>query len=129
VGTTEYYVVTAISDESGEESLASGEAGSTNATSALTWNPADGCTNYSVYKRKNGVYGFIGAAAKVLGSTTVTFTDATIVPDTSTTPPLQKQPVRRRHLQERHHHGGGHRLRRPDRAAGRTTASLSRRSS
>ena len=62
-GTAQYYAVTAINDDSGEESLQSADAGSRTETSTLTCTPLTGCTSYSVYKRKNGVYGFIGTAS------------------------------------------------------------------
>lgn len=89
-GTTHYYVMTAINDETGEESLQSDEAGSSSETSTISCKKMDGCSLYSVYKRKNGVYGFIGTAQRATGDVRVKFTDATIVPDTSTTPPQQK---------------------------------------
>ena len=92
VGTAQYYAVTAINDETGEESLQSADAGSSSETSNLTWPALTGCSVYSVYKKKNGVYGFIGTAQKPASGSTVTFTDATIVPDTSTTPPQQRNP-------------------------------------
>jgi len=91
-GTSHYYAVTAINDDSGEESLQSADAGSNNETSTLTWAKLSGCSAYSVYKKKNGVYGFIGTAQAPTGGNSVTFTDATIVPDTATTPPQQRNP-------------------------------------
>lgn len=92
VGTAQFYAVTAINDATGEESLQSADAGSSSATSNITWTALTGCSSYSVYKKKNGVYGFIGPAQAPVGGGTVTFTDATIIPDTSTTPPQQRQP-------------------------------------
>lgn len=91
VGTLVYYVVTAINLDSGEESLASNEAGSSVETSVLTWDALAGVSAYSVYKKKNGVYGFIGQAQSP-ASGSATFTDTTILPDTSITPPQQRQP-------------------------------------
>lgn len=91
-GTAQYYAVTAINDTTGEESLQSADAGSSTETSTLSWTALAGCSGYSVYKRKNGVYGFIGTAQAAAGGGTVSFKDATIVPDTSTTPPQQRQP-------------------------------------
>ncbi|WP_428659498.1 ubiquitin-activating E1 FCCH domain-containing protein [Reyranella sp.] len=91
-GTAQYYAVTAINDETGEESLQSADAGSSNETSNLTWAKLTGCSTYSVYKKKNGVYGFIGTAQAPASGSTVTFSDATIVPDTATTPPQQRNP-------------------------------------
>lgn len=91
-GTTHSYAVTAINDETGEESLQSADAGSSSETSTLTWAALTGCTSYSVYKKKNGVYGFVGTAQAPASGSAVTFTDATIVPDTATTPPQQRNP-------------------------------------
>jgi len=91
-GTAQHYAVTAINDESGEESLQSADAGSSGETSTLTWPKLAGCSAYSVYKKKNGVYGFIGTAQAPASGGTVSFTDTTIVPDTSTTPPQQRNP-------------------------------------
>ncbi|MCW5737792.1 MAG: hypothetical protein KIS73_26970 [Enhydrobacter sp.] len=91
-GTTHYYAVTAINDDTGEESLQSADAGSSSETSTLTWAALAGCTSYSVYKKKNGVYGFIGTAQAPASGSAVTFADATIVPDTATTPPQQRNP-------------------------------------
>jgi hypothetical protein len=91
-GTAQFYAVTAINDETGEESLQSADAGSSSETSNITWPKLAGCSVYSVYKKKNGVYGFIGSAQAPASGSTVTFTDTTIVPDTSTTPPQQRNP-------------------------------------
>lgn len=91
-GSGQFYAVTAINDATGEESLQSADAGSSTETSNITWTPLSGCSTYSVYKRRNGVYGFIGTAQTPASGGTVTFTDTTIVPDTTTTPPQQRQP-------------------------------------
>lgn len=74
------YVVTAVNDETGEESRASVGTSATTQTSTLTWTDAAGASTYNVYKAKNSIYGFIGRA----GSGAVGFTDATIDPNTST---------------------------------------------
>ncbi len=47
-----------------------------------------GANSYNVYKGKNGVYGFIGRA----GDGATGFTDTTVAPDTSDTPPEDKNP-------------------------------------
>lgn len=87
-GSTYNYVVTAVSDETGEESVASAVAGSSDQTSTVSWTDATGAGSYNVYKAKNGVYGFIGRAPT--GSPG--FTDTSIEPDTSDGPPEDKNP-------------------------------------
>jgi hypothetical protein len=82
------YVVTAVSEETGEESVASASVSATTQTSKITWTDAAGANSYNVYKGKNGVYGFIGRA----GDGTTGFTDTTVAPDTSDTPPEDKNP-------------------------------------
>lgn len=82
------YVVTAVSQETGEESVASASVSATTQTSKITWTDAAGASSYNVYKGKNGVYGFIGRS----GDGTTGFSDATVAPDTSDTPPEDKNP-------------------------------------
>ncbi|WP_422016102.1 ubiquitin-activating E1 FCCH domain-containing protein [Reyranella sp.] len=82
------YVVTAVSEDTGEESVASASVSSTTQTSKITWTNAAGANSYNVYKGKNGVYGFIGRA----GNGATGFTDTTVAPDTSDTPPEGKNP-------------------------------------
>ncbi|TAJ37847.1 MAG: hypothetical protein EPO55_17540 [Reyranella sp.] len=86
-GGAQSYVMTAVNDESGEESLASASTGAADAVSGVVFTPVAGCTYYNVYKYKNGIYGFIGRVKS--GST---FTDTNIAPDTSDTPPIQRNP-------------------------------------
>ncbi len=92
-GTAQFYVVTAIADATGEESLPSAAVGSLSATSTLSWPPLPGCTNYNIYKKSSTgtIYGFIGQV-QVPASGNVTFTDANIAPDVGNTPPQQRQP-------------------------------------
>ena len=87
-GTGFDYVVTAVSEDTGEESVASASVSSTTQTSKITWTNAAGANSYNVYKGKNGVYGFIGRA----GDGATGFTDTTVAPDTSDTPPEDKNP-------------------------------------
>lgn len=82
------YVVTAVAEETGEESVASAPVSATTQTSTITWANAAGANSYNVYKGKNGVYGFIGRA----GDGTTGFEDTTVAPDTSDTPPEDKNP-------------------------------------
>lgn len=86
-GGAQSYVLTAVNDENGEESLASATVGAADAVSGIVFTPVVGCTYYNVYKHKNGIYGFIGRVKS--GST---FTDTNIAPDTSDTPPIQRNP-------------------------------------
>lgn len=48
----------------------------------VAWDQVDGAYQYNIYRRKNGVYGFVGSAVGT------TFKDDGIEPDTSITPPL-----------------------------------------
>jgi hypothetical protein len=86
-GSAQSYVMTAVNDESGEESLASAAVGAADPVSGIVFTPVIGCTYYNVYKHKNGIYGFIGRVKS--GST---FTDTNVVADTSDTPPIQRNP-------------------------------------
>lgn len=86
-GGAQSYVLTAVNDETGEESLASVAVGAADPLSAITFSPVAGCTYYNVYKLRNGIYGFVGRVKS--GSA---FTDANIAPDTSDTPPQQRNP-------------------------------------
>lgn len=85
-GTAQYYVVTAIKSETYEESLPTDPVGSSSETSTLTWTAVPGAQEYNVYKKKAGVYGFIGVASNP------SFTDASIAPDTADTPPNKRNP-------------------------------------
>lgn len=82
------YVVSAVSEETGEESVASTLVSATTQVSKITWTNAAGANSYNVYKGKNGVYGFIGRS----GDGATGFTDTTVAPDTSDTPPEGKTP-------------------------------------
>lgn len=82
-GSAQSYKVTALLD--GEESLAA-TTGSSTETSTLSWSSVSGVSEYNVYKRKNGVYGWIGRAG------TTSFKDSSIIPDSSKTPPINNNP-------------------------------------
>lgn len=83
------YVVTAISDDVGQESRASGIANVTNDLTldgnynTVSWSAVTGASRYAVYKGSNGLFGFIG------GTEGLTFRDGTpvIQADLSDTPP------------------------------------------
>ncbi len=86
------YKVTAISEESGEESLPSAAATVENDLAlegnlnTLAWDAVTGAERYEVYKEDNGVYGYIG------GTEATSFQDRNITADLSSTPPKLKQP-------------------------------------
>lgn len=86
VGMNFLYGITAENDVTGEESRAL-QGWSNTETSTLTWTAAAGATNYNIYKNRNGIFGFIGRATQPSG-----FTDATIQPDITSTPPQAKNP-------------------------------------
>lgn len=89
VATGYQYVVTAISDDVGQESRASGIANVTNDLTldgnynTVTWSAVAGASRYAVYKGNNGLFGFIG------GTEGTSFRDGTpvITADLSDTPP------------------------------------------
>lgn len=78
------YVVTAISEETGEESVASASAANNEDLGVLSWNAVTGAEFYAIYKEKNGVYGFIGTAEGL------SFTDEKIIPELDDTPPRER---------------------------------------
>ncbi|MEL6280017.1 MAG: hypothetical protein AAFR28_14225, partial [Pseudomonadota bacterium] len=88
------YVVTAVNDESGEESLASAEAtqagsGTTDAV-LVEWDHVAGANFYNVYKESSGVFGYVGRASGESG--TVSFVDNGFDPDETQTPPTTRNP-------------------------------------
>lgn len=90
-GTVAYWVVTSIKADTFEESLPTDEIGASSDGSGgspktLTWNAVDGAGEYNIYKKINGVYGFVGVA----GGTS--FADEGIEPDSTDTPPKSANP-------------------------------------
>lgn len=89
-----YYTATAISD-SGEESAQGNiitiEANALSSVHHILFDiaPVAGAIEYRIYKRRAGVYGFIG---RVLPASGLTFEDANVEPDTEDTPPSYKDP-------------------------------------
>lgn len=84
-GGSVFYAITAVNDETGEESLPlTGNAA--NSSSTLTFTPVTGCSRYNVYNLRQGIFGFIGNCG------TTGFTDAAIVSDPSITPPESRNP-------------------------------------
>jgi hypothetical protein len=91
-GKTYYYKVTAIDKETGEESLPR-EANRVNDNTlsdtnymSLSWPAVTGCDRYHVYRKENGVFGWI---ATVEGTS---LRDEGISPDNSITPPSARNP-------------------------------------
>ncbi len=90
VGTAIYYTVTAVDQDSFEESVAGTPAGATaEATEAapntITWSAVTGARYYNVYKTFNGVYSFIGIAGSNLS-----FFDDGITADPAVQPPVTR---------------------------------------
>lgn len=89
---TNYYVVTAIGPN-GVESVASSSANVVNnllvrdAYNTITWvaSTTAGVTRYLVYKRSNGLYGYIG---QVDANEALTFRDDNIDPELGESPPI-----------------------------------------
>lgn len=89
------YRVTAISADTGEQSLPSPEVSVTGWTPGnwpqgakitLSWPAVDGVVEYRVYKEDNGLYGHIGATGQT------GFSDTNITPDLARTPPVARTP-------------------------------------
>lgn len=86
------YKITAIDEDTGEESLPTSAASCTNDLTVagnyntVTWTAASGAERYIVYKEDNGVYGLIG------GTTGTSFIDENILPDLGDTPPSSRNP-------------------------------------
>jgi hypothetical protein len=85
---TNFYVVTAYSQTTGGESAQSTAASATNnlyiqgSFNTISWSAVSGATRYNVYKRQNGLYGYIGQ------TNGTSFVDDNIAPDLSVTPPI-----------------------------------------
>lgn len=84
---TNYYVVTALSPNGVNQSPISMEVSALNnlnvsgSYNKISWSAVSGAGPYYVYKKKNGLYGFIGQTDET------TFSDNNIAPDFSITPP------------------------------------------
>lgn len=80
------YVVSAVSDATGEESLPSAPATVSNDMSikgninTITWGAVAGASEYNIYRKENGSYGYIGR------SDGLSFVDENITSDISTGP-------------------------------------------
>lgn len=86
------YVVAAVSDDTGEESLPSPSGEVTNdltisgGINRVAWSAVAGASRYIIYKADNGVYGYIG------GTSGLSFDDENIVSDLSDTPQTARNP-------------------------------------
>lgn len=87
------YVVTAVDDDSGQESRASASSSCTNDLTlkrnynTVTWAAVAGAERYRVYKQENTAgYGWIG------DTTSLSFRDDNIAPDLTDSPPLGNNP-------------------------------------
>ena len=92
------YVVTAIGLDGLEESLKSTEGSSAvcqdlsaaGAFNTVTWTNAANALRYNVYRKVNGLYGYVGQSA----SGTLGFKDQNIIPDAGQTPPETDDPIK-----------------------------------
>lgn len=91
-GNINRYKVSAVSEETGEESLANGPVAIRNDltivgnVNTITWDAVAGADRYIVYKEDNGAYGYIG------GTSSLTFEDDNITPDLADTPQTARNP-------------------------------------
>lgn len=90
-GSTTEWVVTAVKQETYEESLQSSSTGSSAVPSGgspitVSWNAVSGAQEYNVYKKTNGIWGFIGIAGGL------SFIDNGITPNTGFSPPISRNP-------------------------------------
>lgn len=90
--TTYSYKITAIDEDTGEESLPSSVASCTNNLTVagnyntVSWTAVAGAERYIVYKAESGVYGLIG------GTTGTSLLDENVLPDLGDTPPAARNP-------------------------------------
>ena len=92
-GTSESYVVTAVAEDTLEESLPSSSVSANEGDGStpgghITWTDSTGGVKYNVYKDLNGIYGFIGTASD--GATG--FYDDKYAPQVDDTPPASRDP-------------------------------------
>jgi len=86
---TNFYVVTAIAADSIQESAISNEASVLNnlnvtgSYNTVSWSAVANAFRYYIYKKLNGLYGYIGEVP----ADTLSFNDNNIAPDFSITPP------------------------------------------
>lgn len=109
VNTFYSYVVTAVDSATGQESVASlivsvqnNDISINAGSNTLNWNPVNAAGSYNIYaatpsyNATGSIVPSIGAPFGYIGTALgVTFTDANIVPDFSTTPPIHNNPFAR----------------------------------
>lgn len=88
-GSGNTYAVTA-EKENGEESVVSSDVTSA-PSNTLTWSAVTGAAIYNVYKKENGIYGWLGSAGLGGGSPSYIIPSSTD-PDFDTAPPTAKNP-------------------------------------
>ena len=85
---TNEYVVTTVAAIDGTESAASSSATATNnlavagSYNTITWAAVSGAQRYNVYKKQNGLFGYVGQ------TNGTSFVDNNIAPDMGLTPPI-----------------------------------------
>ena len=87
--TTWLYQVTAVNDETGEESLplsTSTTTGATTTANTVAWTDGAGASVHNVYRADNGIYGYIGRTEDS------SFYDGNIDPILTDTPPSARDP-------------------------------------
>ena len=89
---THEYVVSSIGASNLDESVVSTSASCSNnlfdtgAKNTITWTAATGALRYNIYKKSNGLWGYLGQASGT------SFTDDNITPDIAKTPPEANNP-------------------------------------
>jgi hypothetical protein len=92
--TSHQYKVTAVDEDTGEESLPTAASGAVTNDVAinrgnfniLSWSAVAGASEYNVYKGRNGIYGFVGRTVDTV------FKEDNIAPDFTNTPPKGENP-------------------------------------
>lgn len=93
--TTYTYVVTAVKNETYEESERSQEVSqtghlesfwTTSEKMTITWEAVENAVEYNIYRSVNGIFGYVGT------STNTEFTDNKIEPDLTSTAPITRDP-------------------------------------
>lgn len=86
------YAVTALAADGLEESLQSADATCINTLATagnlntVTWSAVSGAVRYNIYRKDDGIYGYVGQSA------VTSFVDNNITPDLSVTPPNANTP-------------------------------------
>ena len=89
---THEYVVSSIGDSNLDESVVSASAACSNnlfdtgAFNTITWTAAAAALRYNIYKKSNGLWGYLGQASGT------SFVDDNITPDIAKTPPEANNP-------------------------------------